>query len=166
MIRAVAVLVCGALAGCNALQTQQQGIESRQVTELVDYTQKVAALRTADQRRELNVSNQMFSKKQGDYNRVRLALLLALPGTSFNEDVRAVELLEPLASSAVTGPMSQFAGLLHTQVSERLRRSAQLREQLEAAKVAERNAAQLKEQLDAMRAIERKLLERELGRPR
>lgn len=167
MIRAVASLVCaGALAGCNALQTAQQGIESRQVTELIDYTQKVAALRAADQRLELNASNQMFSKKQGDYNRLRLALLLALPGTTFNDDPRAVSLLEPLAGSTAPGPMSQFAAMMQAQISERLRRSVQLKEQIEAMKAIERNAAQLKEQLDAMRAIERKLLERELGRPR
>jgi len=62
--------------------------------------------------------------------------------------------------------MQQFAGLLYAQISERLRRSAQLKEQLEAMKAIERNAIQLKEQLDAMRAIERKIIERELARPK
>ena len=174
MIRTVAVFSCAfALAGCTAFYAPRPGTpgyasaqESRQVTELIGYTQKVAALRAEDQRRELNASSQMFSKERGAYSRMRLALLLALPGTTFNDDNRAVSLLAPLAGDAEPGPMQQFAERLHAQISERLRRSAQLKEQLEAMKAIERSAAQLKEQLDAMRAIERKIMERELARPR
>jgi hypothetical protein len=177
MIRTVTALCFAcALAGCTAFSAPRPGTaghaaaqESRQVTELIGYTHKVAALRADEQRRELNASNQMLSKNRDAYSRMRLALLLALPGTAFNDDSRAVSLLEPLAGNSEPGPMQQFAGLMYSHVSERLReqrRSAQLKEQLEAMKAVERNAAQLKEQLDAMRAIERKLLERELGRPR
>jgi len=174
MSRTIAVFFCAcALGGCTAFITPRSGTassasaeESREVLELIGYTQKVATLRAEDQRRELNASNQMFSKGRGAYERVRLALLLALPGTTFNDDTRAVSLLEPLAGHVEPGPMQQFAGLLYAQISERLRRSAQLKEQLEAMKAIERNAIQLKEQLDAMRAIERKIIERELARPR
>lgn len=178
MIRTIAVsFVCaGALAGCTAFLTPRPGTsssasvqESRQVIELIGYTQKIAAMRAEDQRRELNASTQIFSKDRGAYGRLRLALLLALPGTTFNDDTRAASLLEPLAGDAEPGPMRQFAGLLYAHISERLRehrRIAQLKEQLEAMKAIERNAAQLKEQLDAMRAIERKIIERELARPR
>ena len=134
--------------------------------ELIGYAQKVAALRAEEQRRELNSSNQKFSKDLRAYSRVRLALLLALPGTPFNDDTRAASLLEPLASDAESSPIQQFAGLLHAQISERVREQRRMKEQLEAMKAIERNAAQLKEQLDAMRAIERKLMERELARPR
>jgi len=177
MIRTIAVFLCAcALAGCTAFFTPRPGTashasaqDSRQVIELIGYTQKVAALRAEDQRRELNASTQVFSKDRGAYGRVRLALLLALPGTTFNDDTRAASLLEPLAGEAEPGPMQQFAGLLYVQISERLReqrRVGQLKEQLEAMKAIERNAAQLKEQLDAMRAIERKIIERELARPK
>lgn len=177
MSRTIAVFFCAcALGACTAFLTPRSGTassasaeESREVLELIGYTQKVATLRAEDQRRELNASNQMFSKGRGAYGRVRLALLLALPGTTFNDDTRAASLLEPLAGHAEPGPMQQLAGLLYAHISERLReqrRSAQLKEQLEAMKAIERNAAQLKEQLDAMRAIERKIIERELARPR
>jgi hypothetical protein len=175
MTRTIAAFVCIlALAGCNAFPIPGSGSssaasaqESRQVTELIGYTQKVAALRAEDQRRELSASNQVFSKDRGAaYGRVRLALLLALPGTAFNDDARAASLLEPLAGDLERGLMQQFAGLLHTQISERVREQRRSREQLEAMKAIERNAAQLKEQLDAMKAIERKIIERELARPR
>ena len=169
MIRTVAIL-CGilALAGCAALSTPGSGPggpgvpwarenrESRQVIELIAYTQRVAVLQADEQQRELNASTQMLSKDRGAYGRVRLALLLALPGTAFNDDTRAASLLESLAGAGVSesppGPMQQFAGLLHAQISERLRE--------------QRRTIQLKEQLEALKAVERNILEREQARPR
>src|SRR6266571_1696242 len=123
MIRLIAVLSCvGVLAGCAFLDSVRENYESRQVLELIGYAQKIAALQAEEQRRELNASSQMLSKDRGAYARVRLALLLALPGTTFNDDAKAAE-------------------LLHAQISERLReqrRAAQLKEQLEALKAIER----------------------------
>ena len=169
MIRIVSIL-CGisALAGCADFSTPGAGSggsgapwgrenrESRQVIELIAYTQRVAALQADEQQRELNASTQMLSKDRGAYGRVRLALLLALPGTAFNDDTRAVGLLDSLAGAGVSesppGPMQQFAGLLHAQISERLRE--------------QRRTVQLKEQLEALKAVERNIIEREQARPR
>src|ERR1700704_532819 len=161
MIRIVAAFSSAvALAGCAAFPaapgapSARESHESRQVVELIGYTQKVAALQAEEQQRELNASNQIFTKDRGAYGRVRLALLLALPGTAFNDDARAAGLLESLAgaSEPPQGPMQQFAGLLHAQISERLRE--------------QRRTAQLKEQLEALKAVERKIIEREQARPR
>jgi len=169
MIRIVAILCAiSALTGCAALSTPGSGPggsgppwarenrESRQVIELIAYTQRVAALQADEQQRELNASAQMLSKDRGAYGRVRLALLLALPGTAFNDDTRAAGLLESLAgagaSESAPGPMQQFAGLLHAQISERLRE--------------QRRTVQLKEQLEALKAVERNIIEREQARPR
>jgi len=169
MIR-IASILCGisALAGCADFSTPGAGPggsgapwgrenrESRQVIELIAYTQRVAALQADEQQRELNASTQMFSKDRGAYGRVRLALLLALPGTAFNDDTRAASLLESLAGAGASesppGPMQQFAGLLHAQISERLRE--------------QRRTVQLKEQLEALKAVERNIIEREQARPR
>ena len=127
--------------------------ESRQVVELIGYAQRVSALQADEQQRELNASSQMFSKSRGAYGRVRLALVLSLPGTAFCDEPKAAGLLEPLVpKEAAAGPMQQFAGLLHTQLSERVRE--------------QRRAAQLKEQLDALKDVERKIIEREQARPR
>ncbi len=124
------------------------------VTELVAYAQRVAAMPADEQRRELNVSAQMFSKDQAAQGRIRLALLLALPGTAFNDDSRAAGLLEPLAESASLelprGALQQFAGLLYAQIGERARE--------------QRRSAQLREQLEALKAIERGIIEREKAR--
>jgi hypothetical protein len=172
MIRTLAILCCiSVLAGCAGLFTPGAGPaasgapsvrenreirESRQVIELIAYIQRVAALQAEEQQRELNASNQMLSKDRGAYGRVRLALLLALPGTPFNDDTRAAGLLESLAGAGASdsppGPMQQFAGLLHAQISERLRE--------------QRRTAQLKDQLEALKAVERNIIEREQARPR
>ena len=168
MIRIVSIL-CGisALAGCADFSAPGAGPggsgapwgrenrESRQVIELIAYTQRVAALQADEQQRELNASTQMLSKDRGAYGRVRVALLLALPGTAFNDDTRAASLLESLAGAGASespGPMQQFAGLLHAQISERLRE--------------QRRTVQLKEQLEALKAVERNIIEREQARPR
>ena len=157
MIRIIAVLSCvWVLAGCAFFNSVRENHESRQVLELIGYAQKIASLQAEEQRRELNASSQMFSKERGAFARVRLALLLALPGTAFNDDARAAGLLEPLAGAAAVesspGPMQQFAELLHAQINERLRE--------------QRRAAQLKDQLEALKAIERKIIEREQARPK
>lgn len=167
MIRILAILCCiSALAGCGALSTPgtifapsassaretRENRESRQVLELIAYTQRVASLPAEEQQRELNASTQMLSKERSTYGRVRLALLLALPGTAFNDDARAVGLLETVAGAATESPMQLFAGLLYAQIGERLRE--------------QKRTAQLKEQLEALKAIERNIIEREQVRPR
>lgn len=127
--------------------------ESQQVVELIGFAQRVAALNGDDQRRELNASSQMFSKDRGAYGRVRLALVLSLPGTDFCDEPKAASLLEPLVpKEAAAGPMQQFAGLLYTQLSERVRE--------------QRRATQYKEQLDALKDVERKIIDREQARPK
>jgi len=172
MIRIAAILCCiPVLSGCAAfpfpgaapaasgapsVRENRESRESRQVIELIAYTQRVATLQAEEQQRELNASTQMLSKDRGAYARVRLALLLALPGTAFNDDPRAAGLLESVVGAAVSeslpGPMQQFAGLLHAQIGERLRE--------------QRRTAQLKEQLEALKAVERNIIEREQARPR
>jgi hypothetical protein len=164
MIRIAVAIACAvALAACalpssltpaptpaSASPTREDR-ESRQVLELIGYTQRVAALQSEEQQRELNASTQIFSKDRGAYARVRLALLLSLPGTAFTDDAKAAGLLEPLVSeTAASSPMRQFGGLLYAQISERLRE--------------QRRATQLKEQLDALKDVERKIIEREQTR--
>jgi hypothetical protein len=158
MTRAAALALTVALAGCANLwpgvvgdPASREERESRQVVELIGYGHRVAALQAEDQQRELNASSQNFSKDRGAYGRVRLALVLSLPNTAFCDEPKAAGLLEPLVSKdAAAGPMQQFAGLLYTQLSERVRE--------------QRRATQLKEQLDALKDVERKIIEREQTR--
>jgi hypothetical protein len=161
MIRIAAALALSvSLAACaNMWQGAASGTsarderESRQVLELIGYAQRVTTLQADDQQRELNASSQIFSKDRGAYGRVRLALVLSLPGTPFCDEPKAAGLLEPLIPKEVaSSPMQQFAGLLYGQLNERLRE--------------QRRTAQLREQLDALKDVERKIIEREQARPR
>jgi len=124
--------------------------EARQVLELVSYSQRIAGLKPEEQSRELSVASQEFARDPQPYSRLRLALLLSTPGTSFNDEGRAVSLLEPLVSTPMKTPVRQFAALVHAQISERLRE--------------QKRVAQLKEQIDGLRAIDRSLIDRDQGR--
>lgn len=150
-MRGAAHLAAVALVGCAQLvpaPTPQapavEADESRQVAALLGYYQRVAQLGTDDQKRELTTAVQGFSRERSNLSRVRLALLYALPGTGFQDDGRAQQLLEPLAAGS--GALRQLASLVHGQLAERMR--------------AQKRADQLKEQVEALRAIERQLIER------
>jgi hypothetical protein len=118
--------------------------ESRQVSELLGYYQRVAQLGPEDQKRELATATQGFNRERTAATRVRLALLYALPGTAFQDDGRAVQLLEPVAGGA--GTLRSLANLMNAQVSERMK--------------VQKRADQLKDQVEALRAIEKQLIDR------
>lgn len=124
--------------------------ESRQVVELIGFSQRVLALAAEDQRRELVATGQQFARERSLYSRVRLALLLATPGSAVSDDARALGLLEPVGAGAQQGTLRQFASLLLAQVTERVKE--------------QRRALQMKEQLDALRDVERSIINR--GRAR
>lgn len=120
--------------------------EARQVSELLGYYQRVAQLGPEDQKRELATATQAFNRERSSASRVRLALLYVMPGTSFQDEARAAQLLEPMATPGGAGAVRQFASLLHAQVTERMK--------------TQKRADQLKEQVDALRAIEKQLIDR------
>jgi hypothetical protein len=111
----------------------------------------VAQLGPEDQKRELAAATQGFNRERSAASRVRLALLYVIPGTAFQDESRAAQLLEP-AAGAGGGAVKQFAVLLHGQVTERLK--------------TQKRADQLKEQVDALREIEKQLIDRGQSQPR
>ncbi|HTO47480.1 MAG TPA: hypothetical protein VML91_07555 [Burkholderiales bacterium] len=118
--------------------------EARQVAELLSYYQRVAGLGLEDQKRELATATQVFNRERSNASRVRLALVYAIPGSAVQDDARAAQLLEPVASGS--GALRQFAGLVHAQVTDRLK--------------TQKRADQLKDQVEQLRSIEKELIER------
>ena len=122
---------------------------SAQVVELerlLDYFRALRRLNATELGREHENARAAFTRTRSDYDRVRLALLLSLPNTPFNDEGRVLELLEPMLRTP--GSMLQgLAMLVHMMVHEQRR--------------LEQNMAKLQEKLDALKSLERKLLERE-----
>ncbi|MCL4799336.1 MAG: hypothetical protein KJ025_07100 [Burkholderiales bacterium] len=126
--------------------------DARQITALMDYYARVAGMAPEDQRREYGSASQAFNRERSAFNRVRLAMLAAMPGTAFQDEARALDLLEPFAAGdGGAGRVGQLGAILHAQVSERAK--------------ARGRADQFKEQLDALRAVERAIIDRGQGPP-
>jgi hypothetical protein len=114
------------------------------IADLVVATQRFATLSPDDQKRDYNAANQSYTRERTLPNRLRVALMLSVPGSAVQDDTRALALLDGLPPG--TNPLRQFAGFVQAQVAERTRTA--------------RRADQLKEQLDALRAVERSIIER------
>ncbi|MCX7143380.1 MAG: hypothetical protein NT123_20475 [Proteobacteria bacterium] len=139
---AIAVL----LTGCSGLRTpiQPEGeAEERQISQLIGYAQRVMTMTAEQQRREYGANNQAFVRDKDTMSRMRLALLLATPGTGVYDAARAASLLEPLATpNEAPGPLRSLARLLYLQLNERTseqKRTGQMREKLDALKEVERS---------------------------
>jgi len=151
------VLICGTLlAGCGILRglesqepapwVQAGGPQPATDTEsLLLYFQHVRKLSGAELSREYDAARQTHGRSRSDFNRIRLAMVLSLPNTAFNDDGRALELLEPV----VKNPGGQLSGLAYV-----------LSNQLQERKRLDANAQGLQQKLDALRSLERNMIER------
>ncbi len=147
---------CGLLAGCGALR----GLESKEpapwvqaggpqpasdAESLLLYYQHVRKLSGTELGREHDAARQAYARSRSDFNRVRFAMVLSLPNVTFNDEARAIDLLEPVTKSP-GGHLNGLAYLLTSQLQERKRLDA--------------NAQGLQQKLDALRSLERNLIER------
>ncbi|MBM3357538.1 MAG: hypothetical protein FJY54_07405 [Betaproteobacteria bacterium] len=98
--------------------------------------------------REHDAARLAYSRARSDYNRVRFAMVLALPNTAFNDEGRALEVLEPVAKNQASS-LHGLAQLLSAHLQEQRRLAA--------------NVQGLQQKLDALRTLERTLIERESG---
>jgi hypothetical protein len=152
------------------------------------FYENVLKLKGAELARELNTTRQEFDKDQSELNRVRLALLLSLPGTGYRDDQAALNLVQPFVSdkSYENSVLRPLALMLHTQLSElkrldealqgqtakakeelseikRLEETAQ--QQTAKAKEEQRRADALQQKLEAILDMEMKMIEREQTTP-
>lgn len=147
----LAWLAAAALAaGC----TQPPAVEktatvvARPVSEaenLLGYYQNLRGLGAADLGREHDAARQAYARARSDFNRVRYAMVLTVPGAAFADDTRALEMLEPVAKNP-GGSLQPLAHLIVTHLQERKRLDA--------------NAQALQQKLDALRSLERQMIER------
>lgn len=114
--------------------------------QLLSYFERIKRLPSGELAKELESVRIAYGRISSDFNRISYAMLLALPGTSFMDDGRALELLDPLVKRGEAS-LRGLAFLLVNFIQERRRIAGDL------------NAAQQK--LDALRSLERNLIERD-----
>jgi hypothetical protein len=141
------VLIVLAGTGCSVLRGPDAGPEPKvrtgvarpasDVAYLLVYFEYVHKLPAADLAKEYDAVRLLSANSHADIMRVRYAMLLSVPGTPFNDDTRAVEMLEPLLKNA-EGSLHTLAYLLSAQIQEQ-RRGQGLQQKLEALKALEKN---------------------------
>ena len=136
-------------------------------TRALRFYENVLKLKGAELSRELNTTRQEFDKDQSELNRVRLALLLSLPGTGYRDDQAALNLVQPFVNdkSYENSVLRPLALMLHTQLSEIKRLDETAQQQTAKAKEEQRRADALQQKLEAILDMEMKMIEREQTTP-
>jgi hypothetical protein len=115
------------------------------VESLLAYYQQVKGMSGAELGREHDTARQAYARSRTEFNRVRFAMMLSLPNTTFSDSGRALELLEPVSRN-FNGPFHGLATLLVTHLQERKRLDASVQG--------------LQQKLDALKSLERSMIER------
>lgn len=144
------------LAGCTALPVTNpepapvvmtppavEDVRSDPATaeKLLAYYAQARQLPAPELAREQEAARRMLMKSRSDANRLRYALLLAIPGAQATEEPRVQELLEPVTRSS-DGALRGLAVLMMAFLQEqhRLEAGAQgLQQKLDALMTLERN---------------------------
>jgi len=132
-------------------------------TRALRFCEDALKLKGADLVREIDSTRQQFEADKSELNRIRLAMLLSLPGTGLRDDQAALNLLQPFLSdkSYENSTLRSLAFVLYAQLSEVKRLDEALQQQTAKAKEEQRRADALQQKLEAILEMEMKMLERE-----
>jgi hypothetical protein len=124
-------------------------------------------LKGAELARELDSTRQLYEKDKSELNRVRLAMLLCLPGTGFRDDQAALTLVQPILNDKryENSVLRPLALMLHAHLAELKRLDEGLQQQTAKAKEEQRRADALQQKLEAILDMEMKMIEREQTAP-
>ena len=112
---------------------------------LLLYFQHIRKLTGAEVSREHEAARSAYARARTDFNRVRLAMVLSLPGTAFYDDARSLDLYDTVAKHE-GGRLQGLALLLGSHLQEQRRLTA--------------SAQGLQQKLDALKSLERSMIER------
>lgn len=126
--------------------------ENAEVSALLAYYQDLLAMPAEELKREYQGIGQSFARDRSELGRLRLALLMCVPGAAWRDDTKLLALLDGAASrnAPPESPRHQFIVLLLKLVAERQRE--------------QRRADELQQKLDSMLTIERSLRGRQPSR--
>jgi len=121
------------------------------VEKLLSYFQRLRTLSGPALTKERDHARQASARTHSQFNRVRFAMILSLPGTSFSDEPQALELLDQVVRNRES-PLHGIAYLLAAQLQEHRRLAGTVQG--------------LQKKLDALKSLERTMSEREAGRPK
>jgi len=189
------VVLAGLLGGCIATtepNTRRDPWYQAVVEPMQDddaralrFYEDVLKLKGAELARELDSTRKQFEQDKTELNRLRLAILLSLPGTGFRDDQAALNLVQPFLNDRQyeNSVLRRLALMLHTQLSELKRLDEALQQQTAKAKEEQRRADEalqqqtaktkeeqhraeaLQQKLEAILDMEMKMIEREQTAP-
>ena len=137
-----------------------------EVELLLTEFERLRRLSAAEIAREQDAARQAFNQTRSDNARVRLAMTMAVPGIAGNDEIRALDLLDPLVKNP-TAPLHGLAFLMAAYIQEQRRLATQVHGLQQNAQGLQQNVQALQQKLDALRTLERSLSERKAaGRPR
>jgi hypothetical protein len=164
-------------------------IEAEEVIYLLVYFQRVQAMSAEEQRREYALVSQQYGRDKSENSRLKLAMLMSIPGASFRDDAKLSSLLETTSGRNGDSPRRALVTLLARLQSERLRQTGQLRDELKKsdtqlkeeqrrseetlkradeqqkrADELQKRADELQQKLDKLLAIDREMRSRGSGR--
>jgi hypothetical protein len=131
-----------------------------EVELLLTEFERLRRLPAAEIAREQEAARQVFNQTRSDNARVRLAMTMTVPGIAGNDEVRALDLLDPLVKNP-TAPLHGLAFLMAAYIQEQRRLATQVHGLQQNAQGLQQNVQALQQKLDALRTLERSLSERE-----
>ena len=120
-------------------------VRPSEVETLVSEFQRLRKLPPPELAREQDAARQALAQSRSDSARLRYAITLAMPGLPTGDDVRALEVLDPVVKNTGSS-LNALAVLLAAYIQEHRRLGTQVQA--------------LQQKLDALRMLERSLSER------
>jgi hypothetical protein len=120
-----------------------------EVRRVLEYFRSLKKMGSVELAREHDNARTAFARTRAEYDRMRLALVVSLPDTPFNDEARALELLEPMTRNPQS-LLHDLSVLIHAFVHEQRR--------------LEQSLHGVQEKLDALKEMERNLIQREKAR--
>ena len=108
---------------------------------LLMYFEYVRKLSAADLAKEHDTARHLYAGTHSDFNRVRYAMLLSVPGSALRDDARALEALDPLLKN-LDAALHNLAFVVSAQIQEQWR------------------GQELQQKLEALMSLEKSLIER------
>lgn len=139
------------VAGCGTLRSFEAGHEpwvradgprpAGASDSLLMYFGYVRKLPAAELSKEHETVRQLYAGSRSDFNRVRYAMLLSVPGAALSEEARALDALEPLLRN-LNAELHSVAYAVSVHIQEQRRSRA------------------LQQKLDALKSLDKKMIER------